>query len=84
MLITWRGAFAEPNFRTYFVCAAFSQCGGWLARTTQAWPVLDVTGSPAALGIVTIAQARQPRGATVLDSAPHLSAPREPAAAVDS
>ena len=46
-----------PNFRTYFVSAAIAQCGGWLLRTTQAWLVLDLTGSPAALAVVTIAQA---------------------------
>jgi MFS family permease len=46
-----------PNFRTYFISAAIAQCGGWLLRTTQAWLVLDLTGSPAALAVVTIAQA---------------------------
>lgn len=55
--LRWSGALAEPNFRIYFVCAAISQCGGWLARTTQAWLVLDLTGSAAALGVVTFAQA---------------------------
>ena len=50
-------ALAVPNFRTYFVSAAIAQCGGWLLRTTQAWLVLDLTGSPAALALVTIAQA---------------------------
>jgi MFS family permease len=52
-----RGALSVPNFRTYFASAAVSQCGGWLLRTTQAWLVLDLTGSPAALGLVTVAQA---------------------------
>src|SRR4249919_1092506 len=52
-----RGALGVPNFRTYFVGAAIAQCGGWLLRTTQAWLVLDLTGSPAALGVVTVAQA---------------------------
>ena len=37
--------------------AAIAQCGSWLLRTTQAWLVLDLTGSPAALGLVTVAQA---------------------------
>src|SRR6266849_4500020 len=50
-------ALSVPNFRTYFVSAAIAQCGGWLLRTTQAWLVLDLTGSPAALAFVTIAQA---------------------------
>jgi len=39
------------------VGAAIAQCGSWLLRTTQAWLVLDLTGSPAALGLVTFAQA---------------------------
>src|SRR5947208_6630441 len=52
-----RSALSVPNFRTYFVSAAIAQCGGWLLRTTQAWLVLDLTGSPAALALVTIAQA---------------------------
>ena len=52
-----RSALAEPNFRIYFASAALAQCGGWLLRTTQAWLVLDLTGSPAALGVVTFAQA---------------------------
>jgi MFS family permease len=51
------GALADSNFRTYFVSAAISQCGGWLLRTTQAWLVLELTGSPAALGLVTFFQA---------------------------
>ncbi len=52
-----RSALSVPNFRTYFVSAAIAQCGGWLLRTTQAWLVLELTGSPAALAVVTIAQA---------------------------
>lgn len=51
------GALADPNFRAYFISAAISQCGSWLLRTTQAWLVLDLTGSPAALGLVTFVQA---------------------------
>jgi MFS family permease len=54
---TRRSALGVPNFRTYFISAAIAQCGGWLLRTTQAWLVLDLTGSPAALAVVTIAQA---------------------------
>jgi MFS family permease len=46
-----------PNFQTYFAGAAISQCASWLLRTTQAWLVLELTGSPAALGLVTAAQA---------------------------
>jgi MFS family permease len=52
-----RGALSVPNFQSYFVSNAVAQCGNWLLRTTQAWLVLDLTGSPAALGLVTVAQA---------------------------
>jgi MFS family permease len=52
-----RSALSVPNFRTYFVSACIAQCGGWLLRTAQAWLILDLTGTPAALAIVTIAQA---------------------------
>src|SRR3712207_6262033 len=52
-----RGALSNPNFRTYFVSAGVSQCASWLLRTTQAWLVLDLTGSAAALGIVITVQA---------------------------
>jgi MFS family permease len=51
------GALSVANFRTYFVGAGLAQCGSWLLRTTQAWLVLDLTGSPAALGLVTVVQA---------------------------
>ena len=40
-----RSALSVPNFRTYFISAAIAQCGGWLLRTTQAWLVLELTGS---------------------------------------
>jgi MFS family permease len=50
-------ALAVPNFRLYFASAAVAQCGGWILRTTQAWLVLEITSSPAALALVTIAQA---------------------------
>ena len=50
-------ALSVPNFRIYFASAAVAQCGGWLLRTAQAWLVLDLTGNPGALALVTIAQA---------------------------
>ncbi|HET6315468.1 MAG TPA: MFS transporter, partial [Chloroflexota bacterium] len=52
-----RSPFAVPNYRTYFIGNGVAQCGSWLLRTTQAWLVLELTGSPAALGVVTVAQA---------------------------
>lgn len=54
---TRRSALGVPNFRIYFASAATAQTGGWLLRTAQAWLVLDLTGTPAALAIVTICQA---------------------------
>jgi MFS family permease len=54
---TRRSALSVPNFRLYFMTASIAQCGGWLLRTAQAWLVLDLTGTPAALALVTIAQA---------------------------
>jgi MFS family permease len=54
---TRRSALSVPNFRLYFLSASIAQCGGWLLRTAQAWLVLDLTGTPAALALVTIAQA---------------------------
>ena len=57
MAIRRRSALSVPNFRTYFISACVAQCGGWLLRTAQAWLVLDLTGTPAALALVTIAQA---------------------------
>jgi len=53
----YSSALATPNFRLYFASAAVAQCGGWILRTTQAWLVLDLTNSPAALALVTICQA---------------------------
>ena len=52
-----RSALAVPNFRIYFASASVAQTGGWLLRTAQAWLVLDLTGNPAALALVTVAQA---------------------------
>jgi MFS family permease len=52
-----RSAFTVRNFRIYFASAAAAQTGSWLLRTAQAWLVLDLTGSPAALALVTILQA---------------------------
>ena len=52
-----RSAFSVPNFRIYFLSAATAQTGSWLLRTAQAWLVLDLTGTPAALALVTVLQA---------------------------
>jgi MFS family permease len=51
-----RRALANPNFRLYFAGQLVSQSGAWMQRTAQAWLVLDLTGSPLALGLVTALQ----------------------------
>ena len=50
------GALSVANYRTYFAVSAVSQSGGWLLRTAQSWLVLDLTGSPAALGVLALFQ----------------------------
>jgi MFS family permease len=49
-------ALANPNYRLYFSGQLVSQTGAWLQRVAQAWLVLDLTGSSAALGFVTACQ----------------------------
>jgi len=49
-------ALRNPNYRLYFFGQAVSQTGSWLQRVAQSWLVLELTDSPAALGIVTAAQ----------------------------
>jgi MFS family permease len=49
-------ALANYNFRLFASGQVVSQCGTWLQRTAQAWLVLDMTGSPVALGVVSALQ----------------------------
>jgi MFS family permease len=49
-------AFRNANYRLYFFGQLVSQTGSWLQRIAQSWLVLQLTDSPAALGIVTAAQ----------------------------
>lgn len=51
----WR-ALGNLNYRLFFVGQVVSQSGTWLQRIAQAWLVLDLTGSPVALGTVTALQ----------------------------
>jgi MFS family permease len=44
------------NYRLYFTGQVVSQSGTWMQRMAQAWLVLDLTGSPLALGTVTAIQ----------------------------
>jgi MFS family permease len=50
------GALRERNYRLYLIGQMISQIGTWMQRTAQAWLVLDITGSPLALGTVTAVQ----------------------------
>jgi MFS family permease len=50
------GALHERNYRLYLIGQMVSQIGTWMQRTAQAWLVLDLTGSPLALGTVTAVQ----------------------------
>jgi MFS family permease len=51
----WR-ALRHSNYRLYFFGQAVSQSGTWLQRIAQAWLVLDLANSPAALGVLTVFQ----------------------------
>lgn len=44
------------NFRTYFFGSLISVPGTWMQMTAQAWLVLELTGSPLSLAIVTSLQ----------------------------
>ncbi|MCA1647788.1 MAG: MFS transporter [Chloroflexi bacterium] len=50
------GSVSVPNYRAYFFGTAVAQSSAWLLRITQSWLVLDLTGSPAALGVLALAQ----------------------------
>ena len=49
-------ALAIPNYRRYFTGQAISLVGTWMQSTAQAWLVLQLTHSAAALGIVVALQ----------------------------
>src|ERR1051326_7453571 len=51
----WR-ALRHSNYRLYFFGQVISQSGTWLQRIAQAWLVLDLANSPAALGVLTVFQ----------------------------
>ena len=44
------------NFRVYFVGQTISTIGTWTQKVAQAWLVLEVTGSPVALGVTAALQ----------------------------
>lgn len=49
-------AFAIHNFRLYFGGQVVSVSGAWMQRVAQAWLVLEITGSGAAVGAITAVQ----------------------------
>ncbi|MFJ6946312.1 MFS transporter [Streptomyces wuyuanensis] len=54
-----RGTFSSlkvRNYRLFFTGAIVSNTGTWMARITQDWLVLSLTGSSAAVGITTALQ----------------------------
>jgi MFS family permease len=51
----WR-ALRHSNYRLYFFGQVVSQSGTWLQRIAQSWLVLDLSNSPAALGLLTVFQ----------------------------
>ncbi|MFD4718730.1 MFS transporter [Streptomyces sp. NPDC058423] len=56
---TGRGTFSSlrvRNYRLFFTGAIVSNTGTWMARITQDWLVLSLTGSSAAVGITTALQ----------------------------
>lgn len=49
-------AITVPNFRIFFSGSVISVPGTWMQMTAQAWIVLQLTGSPLALAVVTSLQ----------------------------
>ena len=49
-------ALRNYNYRLFWAGQFVSLTGGWIQRTAMAWLVLDLTGSPIALGVVTMLQ----------------------------
>ncbi|WP_219413047.1 MFS transporter [Pseudonocardia nigra] len=49
-------ALANLNFRRYFLGQSVSLVGTWMQTIAQSWLVLELTGSPTALGVVVALQ----------------------------
>ena len=49
-------AMQHRNYRLFFGGQAFSLLGMWLQMTAQAWLMLELTGSAAAVGLLAVAQ----------------------------
>ncbi|HEX5826047.1 MAG TPA: MFS transporter, partial [Candidatus Limnocylindrales bacterium] len=50
-------ALGSPVFRRFLGAAMVGSIGGWMQATAQGWLVLELTDSPAALGLVSALQA---------------------------
>src|SRR3954468_15064602 len=50
------GALVHRNYRLYLLGQGVSSAGTWMQRIAQAWLVLDLTGSPLSLGLLTALQ----------------------------
>ena len=51
----WR-AFRHRNYRLFFVGQLVSMIGTWMTAVAQSWLILQLTGNPFDLGLVTVAQ----------------------------
>ena len=49
-------ALANRNYRLFWTGQVVSLSGSWMQTTAQAWLVLELTGSPFSLGLVTTLQ----------------------------
>src|SRR4051812_43784621 len=49
-------ALRNPNYRLFWCGQVVSMIGTWMQRVAQAWLVLQLTGSPLALGVATACQ----------------------------
>ena len=49
-------ALSVPNYRRYLGGQSISLIGTWMQMTAQAWLVLQLTGSPEALGVIVALQ----------------------------
>lgn len=55
-LVRQFSSLGEYNYRVFFAGQSLSLIGTWMQTVGQGWLVLQLTGSPAALGVVTMLQ----------------------------
>ena len=57
-LLDFRGAraFRHRNYRLFYIGQAISLIGTWMQQVAQGWLVLELTGDPLALGLISVAQ----------------------------